>query len=180
MMMRSISLATLGATPFILISVISLIIGVSWGPTKYHHTPSQVLRSVQPNPEVAKLWNDYSREWTTGTKPTSAHDSHSCSRTCVCTPGGLMYYGRFCGFGYSGCDGVVPCDGVDACCQIHDACAGSHGMFDCNCTTALTDCLACAMYRDESWRCDLRETAALNMMADIKFIVSKCYPKPGK
>ncbi|MQM04438.1 hypothetical protein Taro_037235 [Colocasia esculenta] len=37
----------------------------------------------------------------------------------------LLRYGKFCGILYSGCPGEKPCDGLDACCQIHDACVQS-------------------------------------------------------
>ena len=37
----------------------------------------------------------------------------------------LLRYGKYCGIGYTGCPGEKPCDGLDACCQDHDACIGS-------------------------------------------------------
>ena len=37
----------------------------------------------------------------------------------------LLWYGKYCGIGYTGCPGEKPCDGLDACCKDHDACIGS-------------------------------------------------------
>ncbi|XP_078444721.1 phospholipase A2 family protein [Wolffia australiana] len=48
-----------------------------------------------------------------------------CSRKCeseYCTLPPFLRYGKYCGLLYSGCPGEKPCDGLDACCQIHDAC----------------------------------------------------------
>ena len=33
-----------------------------------------------------------------------------------------MRYGKYCGVKYTGCPGEAPCDALDACCMIHDAC----------------------------------------------------------
>ncbi|GJN04660.1 hypothetical protein PR202_ga22225 [Eleusine coracana subsp. coracana] len=48
-----------------------------------------------------------------------------CSRTCEsehCAAAPLMRYGKYCGVSYTGCPGEAPCDALDACCMIHDAC----------------------------------------------------------
>jgi secretory phospholipase A2 len=34
----------------------------------------------------------------------------------------LMRYGKYCGVSYTGCPGEAPCDALDACCAVHDAC----------------------------------------------------------
>jgi hypothetical protein len=34
----------------------------------------------------------------------------------------LMRYGKYCGVSYTGCPGEAPCDALNACCMIHDAC----------------------------------------------------------
>ncbi len=36
-----------------------------------------------------------------------------------------LRYGKYCGIGYTGCPGAVPCDGLDRCCMVHDQCIGS-------------------------------------------------------
>ena len=41
----------------------------------------------------------------------------SCSTECRCTKAGFKAYGRYCGYGYSGCDNYGPCDAADACCM---------------------------------------------------------------
>lgn len=52
-----------------------------------------------------------------------------CSRVCessFCSVAPLLRYGKYCGLGYSGCPGELPCDGLDACCQTHDSCVQTH------------------------------------------------------
>lgn len=34
----------------------------------------------------------------------------------------FLRYGKYCGLLYSGCPGEKPCDGLDACCMMHDHC----------------------------------------------------------
>ncbi|KAE8780783.1 putative phospholipase A2-1-like protein [Hordeum vulgare] len=36
-------------------------------------------------------------------------------------------YGKFCGVGWSGCEGEEPCDDLDACCRDHDHCVDKKG-----------------------------------------------------
>ncbi|KMZ74002.1 Phospholipase A(2) [Zostera marina] len=53
-----------------------------------------------------------------------------CSRKCESKNCGLppiLRYGKYCGLLYSGCPGEKPCDGLDACCMVHDACVRSTG-----------------------------------------------------
>lgn len=38
-------------------------------------------------------------------------------------------YGKYCGIGYWGCTGEIPCDDADACCMGHDDCVGRFGTF---------------------------------------------------
>ncbi|KAK1287003.1 Phospholipase A2-alpha [Acorus calamus] len=67
--------------------------------------------------------------------------SRQCSRKCesqFCTVAPFLRYGKYCGILYSGCRGERPCDGLDACCKIHDDCVQSRhtasflpcGLFD--------------------------------------------------
>jgi hypothetical protein len=102
----------------------------------------------------------------------------ACSSTCICSSGGIMPYGRYCGFGYSGCSGVEPCDALDACCVTHDNCVGLFGMFNCTCHVALTRCVRCALAQPPgSWDCDKRTYAGLRIIADVKFIMPACYER---
>ncbi|KAG6655239.1 hypothetical protein CIPAW_05G202000 [Carya illinoinensis] len=51
--------------------------------------------------------------------------SKECSRKCeshFCTVPPFLRYGKYCGLLYSGCPGEKPCDGLDACCMMHDHC----------------------------------------------------------
>ncbi|ONK65412.1 uncharacterized protein A4U43_C07F36830 [Asparagus officinalis] len=63
-----------------------------------------------------------------GIQSNSDHTSNKqqeCSRTCEsdhCSAPPFLRYGKYCGFMYSGCPGEKPCDGLDACCMVHDAC----------------------------------------------------------
>lgn len=106
-----------------------------------------------------------------------------CSTTCLCSPGGLLYYGRYCGFMYTGCSEVEACDDVDDCCRRHDACTGNVALTDCGCNVAITNCLECAALNilhskcgyNTTWTCDKKLTAALRMIADIKFLLPDCY-----
>jgi hypothetical protein len=108
-----------------------------------------------------------------------------CSTTCLCSPGGMIYYGRYCGFMYTGCSGVEPCDDVDDCCRRHDACTGNVALTDCGCNVAITNCLECAALNilhakcgyNSTWVCDKKLTAALHMIADIKFLLPDCYER---
>ncbi|VFQ83440.1 unnamed protein product [Cuscuta campestris] len=48
-----------------------------------------------------------------------------CSRTCeskFCGVPPFLRYGKYCGLLYTGCPGEKPCDGLDACCMLHDDC----------------------------------------------------------
>ncbi|XP_057447294.1 probable phospholipase A2 homolog 1 [Lotus japonicus] len=67
----------------------------------------------------------------------------TCSRKCIaeqCDTMGIKY-GKYCGVGYSGCDGEKPCDDLDACCMTHDDCVGKFGMTDVKCHKKLKKCL---------------------------------------
>ncbi|KAG6549344.1 hypothetical protein Mapa_009061 [Marchantia paleacea] len=63
------------------------------------------------------------------------------SKWCYVPP--VLRYGKYCGIGYSGCDGQDPCDGLDACCKTHDECIGSNlcNYLNVDCNQALIDCL---------------------------------------
>ncbi|CAO2141980.1 unnamed protein product [Urochloa humidicola] len=71
-----------------------------------------------------------------------------CSRTCesehCAAP--LMRYGKYCGVRYTGCPGETPCDALDACCMLHDACvqATDNDYLNIWCNQSLLDCVAAA------------------------------------
>ncbi|URE22556.1 Phospholipase A2 [Musa troglodytarum] len=51
-----------------------------------------------------------------------------CSRKCEsqhCNVPPFLRYGKYCGILYTGCSGEKPCDALDACCMVHDACVQS-------------------------------------------------------
>lgn len=35
-----------------------------------------------------------------------------------------LWYGKYCGIGYIGCESEVFCDGIDFCCKSYDICIG--------------------------------------------------------
>ncbi|KAL6842905.1 hypothetical protein ACP4OV_027218 [Aristida adscensionis] len=86
-----------------------------------------------------------------------------CSRTCesehcsggligfpvfvvLTTAAPLMRYGKYCGVKYTGCPGEAPCDALDACCMLHDACvqATDNDYLNTWCNQSLLDCVAAA------------------------------------
>lgn len=66
-----------------------------------------------------------------------------CSRTCVaknCNTVGIRY-GKYCGVGWTGCPGELPCDDVDACCKIHDECVDKKGLTNIKCHEKFKRCI---------------------------------------
>ncbi|KAM0952691.1 putative phospholipase A(2) [Dioscorea sansibarensis] len=58
--------------------------------------------------------------------------SMQCSRTCEsehCSLPPFLRYGKYCGVLYTGCPGEEPCDGLDECCRVHDACIQENHKF---------------------------------------------------
>ena len=55
-----------------------------------------------------------------------------------------MRYGKYCGVGWSGCDGEEPCDDLDACCRDHDSCVEKKGYI---CLLASLPALLCSLVR---------------------------------
>ncbi|CAD6253621.1 unnamed protein product [Miscanthus lutarioriparius] len=57
-----------------------------------------------------------------------------------------MRYGKYCGVSYTGCPGEAPCDAIDACCMLHDACvqATDNDYLNLWCNQSLLDCVAAA------------------------------------
>lgn len=103
-----------------------------------------------------------------------------CNRACQCTRGGLVGYGRYCGYKYTGCEGYGACDAVDACCLAHDACVTVQGYTDCNCTVALAKCVACSGLSADgvspSWCATSFEVAAV-ILADVLFLLPACFER---
>lgn len=103
---------------------------------------------------------------------------NTCSKTCKCSRSGLTQYGRFCGYGYTGCENVDPCDPLDLCCMIHDICVGNNGIKNCDCHRNLSMCAACAYASDPLLTsCPKMKTAAANIIADLEYILPHCFPK---
>ncbi|XP_062220869.1 probable phospholipase A2 homolog 1 [Phragmites australis] len=66
-----------------------------------------------------------------------------CSRSCAalnCDSVGIRY-GKYCGVGWSGCDGEEPCDDLDACCRDHDHCVDKKGLMSVKCHEKLKNCM---------------------------------------
>jgi len=69
-----------------------------------------------------------------------------CSRQCEsenCLDPFDLRYGKYCGIGYTGCDGEPVCDGIDQCCLTHDNCIGSNlqNYVNRTCNDQLKDCV---------------------------------------
>lgn len=104
-----------------------------------------------------------------------------CSNECVCSRAGFHTYGKYCGWGYTGCSGH-GCNYLDDCCRIHDKCVGNHGLLDCDCNHALAECAHCAYWIMENndeivdeWTCDNSLEAAIVILSDISY-VPPCFP----
>ncbi|RCV09087.1 hypothetical protein SETIT_1G378800v2 [Setaria italica] len=66
-----------------------------------------------------------------------------CSRSCAalnCDSVGIRY-GKYCGVGWSGCDGEEPCDDLDACCRDHDHCVDKKGLMSVKCHEKFKNCM---------------------------------------
>eukprot|EP00697_Spironema_sp_BW2_P010958 gnl/Spiro4/26506_TR13191_c0_g1_i1.p1 gnl/Spiro4/26506_TR13191_c0_g1~~gnl/Spiro4/26506_TR13191_c0_g1_i1.p1 ORF type:complete len:159 (+),score=18.48 gnl/Spiro4/26506_TR13191_c0_g1_i1:102-578(+) len=81
----------------------------------------------------------------------NSNNNMKCSTQCAASDCDSLNikYGNYCGVSHTGCAGVAPCDAYDACCQTHDACVGSRGLFDTGCHSALSSCLSVALKRRE-------------------------------
>ncbi|KAK8951639.1 Phospholipase A2-alpha [Platanthera zijinensis] len=76
----------------------------------------------------------------------SASSKQECSSKCEsehCTVPPFLRYGKYCGIMYSGCPGEKPCDGLDSCCMLHDACiqARNNDYLSQKCNQDLLDCI---------------------------------------
>ncbi|KAJ3675294.1 hypothetical protein LUZ60_004336 [Juncus effusus] len=72
--------------------------------------------------------------------------NQGCSRTCEsdnCSVPPLLKYGKYCGIMYSGCPGEKPCDALDACCMVHDACVtnNNNDYLNLECNQNLLNCI---------------------------------------
>uniref|UniRef100_A0ACD5TNY6 Uncharacterized protein n=1 Tax=Avena sativa TaxID=4498 RepID=A0ACD5TNY6_AVESA len=77
------------------------------------------------------------------TATASAPPPQPCSRSCAslnCDSVGIRY-GKFCGVGWSGCEGEDPCDDLDACCRDHDYCVEKKGMMSIKCHEKFKNCM---------------------------------------
>ncbi|KAG9131865.1 hypothetical protein Leryth_023531, partial [Lithospermum erythrorhizon] len=50
-------------------------------------------------------------------------------------------YGKYCGVGWTGCEGEQPCDDVDACCKVHDDCTDLNGVNSVKCHEKFKNCI---------------------------------------
>lgn len=103
-----------------------------------------------------------------------------CGAECICSKGGIMKYGRWCGYGYAACDGLGSCDELDECCRLHDMCVSAHGYTDCSCTSALAKCARCAYLHavgsgPGTGFCDLAAEAALGVLVELESLLPHCF-----
>ncbi|XP_051188846.1 probable phospholipase A2 homolog 1 [Lolium perenne] len=78
-----------------------------------------------------------------GSAAASAPPPPPCSRSCAslnCDSVGIRY-GKFCGVGWSGCEGEEPCDDLDACCRDHDYCVEKKGLMSIKCHEKFKNCM---------------------------------------
>lgn len=102
-----------------------------------------------------------------------------CGVECICSRGGVMKYGRWCGYGYAACEGRGPCDELDECCRLHDMCVSAHGYTNCSCTSALAKCARCAYLHTVrsgtgAGFCDLAAEAAVGILVELKSVLPHC------
>ncbi|KAJ8637302.1 hypothetical protein MRB53_011569 [Persea americana] len=81
-----------------------------------------------------------------GIQSNNSSVKNECSRKCeseFCKVPPFLRYGKYCGLLYSGCPGEKPCDGLDLCCQAHDACveAKNNGYLSQECSQGLLNCM---------------------------------------
>ena len=137
------------------------------------------LRDESVGSGFAKAWSTLTKE-----RRIPSSDRKTCSRDCVCSRSGFSPYGRWCGYGYSGCEGVEPCDPLDACCMAHDRCVGTHGLMTCECHAALAACSACVwsqgkMDETQGW-CEMTDEAAKNIVSTMEFLFGSCISESSK
>jgi hypothetical protein len=94
-----------------------------------------------------------------------------CATRCISSPKGYLPYGRYCGYGYTGCEGLAPCDELDACCMQHDFGVDKRGYIDVVGLNALRRCSGCA-YAVAVNRSDVSMAkTSLNIMSTlVKFL----------
>jgi hypothetical protein len=104
----------------------------------------------------------------------------NCASECMCSTAGVSGYGRYCGYGYSGCSQQPPCDAIDACCMAHDFCVDRYGYLSCACARPFVKCQSCGRHGKLSmftrgWTCPHAREAATTLMSDITFCQSRCF-----
>jgi hypothetical protein len=140
-----------------------------WLPIRMKHAPADMRTRDAVQWAVEKGWTPPSDHDT-------RHSKYECAKTCQCTNAGLKQYGRYCGFGYTGCLRQEPCDAVDMCCMLHDECVEIYGYTNCECHRNMTACISCAFKSDPSlsW-CPKMIDAAANIAADFVYLLPKCF-----
>ncbi|KAF3781118.1 Phospholipase A2-alpha [Nymphaea thermarum] len=103
----------------------------------------------------------------------SSLSNTGCSRTCesaFCSVPPFLRYGKYCGLLYTGCPGEPPCDGLDACCQKHDACVqAKQSYLDSECNKALLRCLK--RFRKSRRKTFKGNTCSVTEVTDIIYTV---------
>lgn len=110
---------------------------------------------------------------------TSPRNAFGCSTECRCTRAGLTGYARWCGWRYTGCEGLEPCDALDSCCKTHDECVGGNSLTSCMCHAALVKCAACVYDSTNSTtgfgECHKTKETAIKIMANVMYIMPGCF-----
>lgn len=95
-----------------------------------------------------------------------------------------MRYGKYCGVSYTGCPGEAPCDALDACCMLHDACvqATDNDYLNMWCNQSLLDCVAAASPSMTSFvgnSCNVTEVAdEITSVVEAAVFAKRIFHKP--
>ncbi|GAB4838265.1 Phospholipase A2-alpha [Ancistrocladus abbreviatus] len=114
--------------------------------------------------------------------------SKECSRKCeseFCSVPPFLRYGKYCGLLYSGCPGEKPCDGLDACCMLHDACiqAKNNDYLSQECSQNFVNCMAGFRMAGEHTfkgnKCQVDEVIdVINLVMDAALLAGRVLHKP--
>ncbi|GAB2219112.1 hypothetical protein Drorol1_Dr00006741 [Drosera rotundifolia] len=114
--------------------------------------------------------------------------SKECSRKCeseFCAVPPFLRYGKYCGLLYSGCPGEKPCDGLDTCCMIHDACVQSKGddYLSQQCSQNLLNCMMkfrnSAHHTFKGNKCQVEEVIdVLDIVMEAALVAGRIFHRP--
>ncbi|KAJ3702922.1 hypothetical protein LUZ61_006627 [Rhynchospora tenuis] len=109
--------------------------------------------------------------------------SHTCeSENCNVPP--ILRYGKYCGVMYTGCPGEKPCDALDACCMVHDACvtANNNDYLNLECNQNLSNCIAKVNTAGPTFqgnKCSLDQVSQeISLIMDAAILAGRALHKP--